>query len=470
MRQTQPVPNRNHAATARARLRPPRRSRGAWITILILPGILLGQGIPSEAGLWQDYKSLFDRRTEQAREWDIWGNTFLPPAGMWMAQYKFNTIRANTRFGEDGKEGPILAPLEVLGGKLDFGPSGSAQAHKLAVILGLGKRWGVGVEMQVGTFDLQFDVNYDPPTDPLIDLAARTLISRRYGIEPFTESLEGLWQTIELLGHPRPVLEQKDNGLKVGDVSFAVGYNYLRTKHFSCLAALKFSFPTGHIADENAGLVFALGPDIDVGVGSFGFELGHLMDYRPPKPFDWIIFMTEVYYSFYADHTRKSPTVFTKPNEEVLALLNLFGTDLGPYFPDLSQMEPEYTYRPGSKVRGVFQVAPTLFGLIPLTFGVSGTYTNASEITTSTPAFVEYIDAIGLLADSWLVDSWAKVTLGLFPLRIPVSLAVGFNYPLAGKNALIYKDNWEFTFQFYSPWFFGEQLPPRFKKKDQQAE
>jgi len=409
------------------------------------------------AGLWQDYRGLYDRRLEEFKGYDIWGNTFLPPAGMWFFQYKYNTVRSNTRFGADRKEGPILAPVDIMGGTLDFGPRGTARAHKFMFICGLGRRWAIGCEAQVGTIDLAFDVDYHPPQDPSTQLVAH-LIGRRYHVKPFTESLEGLWETLELLGHPRPVLERQEGGLQAGDVALAIGYNYYRSKLVSCLAALKLSLPTGHIADSNSALVFALGPDLDVGVGSFGFEFGHLLDIRLPKPLDWIVFMNELYYSNYTTHTRTSPTVFTRPNQEVLKVLNTLGTDLGPYFPDLSRMEPEYSYHPGSKVRGVLQVAPALFGILPVSLGIQGTYTNASEIITTTPEFVEYINAIGLLADSWLIDSWVKVTLGLFPFRIPVALSAGYNMPIAGKNSLILKDNWEFTFQFYSPWFFGEQI------------
>jgi hypothetical protein len=454
-------------------------SRG-FVTVLLCVAFtgLLGSLIHCRsvaAGLWQGYKTLYERRVEEAREYDIWGNTWLPPAGMWALQYKFNTVRANTRYDADGNEGSILEPIDILGGTLDFNPKGSAKAHKFAFLCGLGKRLAFGMECQVGTLDLEFDVNYVPPDiDAMAFPGAQAILEgilrRNFNIEPFTQSLEGLWQTIELLGHPRPVLEQEDDGLKVGDLSVAFGWNYFRAKNLSFMAAFKVSFPTGHIADSNEALVYALGPDLDVGVGSYGFEFGHLLDFRLPKPLDWIVVMTEVFYSFYTEHSRESPTVFTEPDQDLLDLINAIGAltggvDLGPFFPDLSRMEAEYDYLPGSKVRGVLQIAPNLFGILPLSLGIQGTYTNASEITTSTPEFVQYIDAIGLLADSWLIDSWVKLTLGLFPFYVPVTLAVGFNMPIAGKNSLILKDNWEFSFQFYSPWFFGEQIPPRFKKR-----
>ena len=422
----------------------------------LLSAFLLSSSHTALAGLWTDYKGLYDRRVEEFKGYDIWGNTFLPPAGMWFFQYKYNTIRSDSRFDADNNEGPILAPLDILGGKLDFGPKGSAQAHKFMLICGLGRKWAIGFENQIGTLDLKFDVDYKPPTD-LSAIIAAQIIARRYDVIPFTESLEGLWQTIELLGHPRPVLEQ-DQGVQIGDFGMAIGCNYFRRSLLSCLAAVKVSFPTGHIADSNLALVYALGPDLDIGVGSYGFELGHLLDFRLPKPLNWIVIMNEIYYSFYTSHKRTSPTVFTEPNQDLLGILNTLGTDLGPYFPDLSHMEAEYKYHPGSKVRGVLQVAPTLFGIIPISLGIQGNYTRASTITTNTPEFVEYINAIGLLADSWLIDSWVKITLGLFPLRIPVTLAAGYNMPIAGRNSLIYKGNWEFTFQFYSPWFFGEQI------------
>ena len=447
-----------------------RGSYGAWSLFFFLLLSFLLPATRVEAGLWDDYNALLDQRAAEAEGYEIWGNTFLPPAGMWGFQYKYNIIKSDSRYDENGKKGPILAPVDILGGELDLNPRGSAVAHKFAFLCGLGKGWAFAIECQMGTYDLEFDVDYRPPTTDEAKIAAFAIndLLPFFGLIPpdqvptekFTESLEGLWQTIELLGHPRPVLVQEDKGLKMGDLSLAVGCNYYRTKHISLLGAVKFSFPTGHTADPNSALTFALGPDLDVGVGSYGFEFGHLVDFRLPEPLDWIMFATEVYYSFYTKHKRKSPTVFTKPNENIITILDWAGTDVGPYFPDLSRMESEYEYLPGSKVRGVFQILPTLFGILPLSFGIQANYTNGSEITTNTPEFVQYINAIGLLADSWSVEGWAKITLGLFPLKIPATISAGFNQPIAGKNALILEDNWEFTFQFYSPWFFGEQIFP----------
>ncbi len=437
-------------------------ARGRILLLLFLPAflVLLVTARPVRGiGFMDDYIALFDQRVAEAEGYDLWGNTFLPPAGMWGIQYKWNTVRSDSRYDENGKKGPILKPVDIFGGSLDLNPRGSAQAHNFSFICGLGKGWAFALEVPTGYYHLELDVEYDPPTS-FTAQAASFVISELFGTEPFTESVEGLWQTIELLGHPRPVLESTDKSVKLGDISLAVGCNYYRTKHFSFLGAVKFSFPTGHLADPDASLIFALGPDIDVGVGSFGIELGHLLDIRLPEPLDWIIIATEVFYSFYTEHKRESPTVFTPPNEDVLALLSLTGTDVGPYFPDLSRMEPEYGYIPGAKVRGTFQILPTLFGLIPLSLGVQANYTNASQIITDTPEFKTYVDAIGLVADSWSVEAWAKVTLGLIPLKIPATVSVGYNKSLAGKNALILEDNIEVSFQLYSPWFFGEQLFP----------
>jgi hypothetical protein len=455
-------------AASRTRTGSAPRVEGLLAALVLAAALVVASPGFSTAGAWDEYSELLDRRAAEAEGYNIWGNTFLPPAGMWTFQYKYNMVDADSRYDAKGNKGPILAPLNIFGGSLDFNPTGSAQAHKLTFLCGLGKQWAFAIDMQMGTLDLNFDVQYDTPQSLTAKLAA-AIISGLFGTQPFNQSLEGLWETIELLGHPRPVLEMKDQSLKLGDLGVAVGCNYLRNDRFSLLGAFKVTFPTGHIAEPNSALIFALGPDIDVGVGSYGFELGHLADYRFPKPLDWIIIASELYYDFYTEQSRESPTVFTKPNPEVVSLLKLAGTDVGPYFPDLSNMEPEYHYLPGSKVRGVLQVLPTLFGILPLSLGVQANYTNASVITTSTPEFNQYVDAVGLVADSWSVEGWAKVTLGLFPLKLPITLAVGYNKSIAGKNAIIYDNNWEFTFQFFSPWFFGEQilsLTNREKKKD----
>ena len=205
--------------------------RRFWLTVLVLAPlcISLARPLAARANPMDDYVTLFDQRAAEATGWEIWGNTFLPPAGMWGIQYRWNTVSSDSRYDENGEKGPILKPIDIFGGSLDLNPQGSAQSHTFTFLCGLGKRWAVAMDFPVGYYDLRFDVQYDPPTSFTAQVAS-VVISELFGTEPFTESLEGLWQTIELLGHPRPVLQSTEQSLKLGDISLAVGCNYFRTK------------------------------------------------------------------------------------------------------------------------------------------------------------------------------------------------------------------------------------------------
>ena len=410
---------------------------------------------PAFGGLWQDYKDLFDRRVGQVQEMDLWGNTVLPVRGMFAFQYKYNTTRCNERYGERGEVGPILAPLDIMGGKLDFGPGGVGEGHTFQFLLGLGEGVAFGVEIPFVRYELEFDVKYSPPTDSLSEVAAE-IISRAWGTERFTDSIEGLWQTIELLGHPRPSFTGQNSSLQMGDMSVAMGWNYLRGKRVSLMTVLKLALPTGPVAHQDKAIIFALGPDIDVGVGSLGIQFGNMVDFRLPKPLDNFVITAEAYYTYYREQTRKAPTLFTKPNQGVIGLLDFAGADVGPYFPDLSRMKAEYTYKPGPNWKWVVQCGGALFGILPLGVGIQGTYFQTSEIISNSKEFMQYVDAVGLVADAYIYELWFKVPIGLYPLRIPVTIAAGFNTPVAGKNYFILRDNWDFSLMFYSPWIFGE--------------
>ena len=425
------------------------------VFLLAIP--LLGVGT-AEAGLWQDYGDLYTRRAEEMKELGLWGGTALPPAGMWSLQEKHIRYSCDSKFDEHGNRGPVLKPLDILGGSLDLAPRATLSGHIVSFLCGLGKGWAFALQAEFGNLDVEFDVDYRAPASPEARLTADVL-HFLYGTERFTESMEGLWQTFELLGHPRLTLQSEDGGLKMGDFSAILGCNYWRSSTVSLLGAVRLSFPTSRLAEANKSLTFALGPDKDTGTGSYGFEFAHLSDFRLSKSLGWLVFSTELYYSFYLEHQRESPTVFTKPNQGVIALLDLAGVHVGPYFPDLSGMEAEYGFRPGSRAKGVFQIVPTFLGILTVTAGVEMYYNQAAAITTSTPEFRQYIDAVGLLKESWVFKALSRVAVGLYPLKIPVTLAAGFYFPVAGKNFLVLNDNWEFVFQFSSPWVFGNEIP-----------
>jgi len=283
-------------------------------------------------------------------------------------------------------------------------------------------------------------------------------------------ALEALWLSFEALGRPRPNLDVKGVKQEIGDISLAFAWNYWRTECFSFATGFKIGFPTGKVADADNSLIYALGPEIDIGLGSYSVEIGHILDIRPPKPYQWFVLSLETYAAYFFEHHRPAPTTFSEPNEDLVGLLDFLTSDNAPsfirldaeditkYFPDLSDLEGDLAYRPGGQLRWVVQIAPTFAWWFPFSFGIQGMYFDASEVKgydasgKELPEFQKLVDAFEMVGKAHRYELWGKATIGLFPLRIPATLAIGFNYYLAGENVLILEDNYDINVQIFCPW------------------
>ena len=228
---------------------------------------------------------------------------------------------------------------------------------------------------------------------------------------------------------------------------------------------MKVGFPTGRIADADNSLTYALGPELDIGLGSYSVEIGHILDIRPPRPYRWFVLTVEAYAAYFFEHSRPAPKVFTAPDPRLKNLLDVLAPildieDITTYFPDLSGLSGDLDYRPGGQLKWVVQLAPTFAWWLPVSFGVQGIYFEASELTgrdadgKELPEFQALVDALGLVGKAHRYELWGKLTLPLIPLKIPAIASVGFNYYLAGENVLILEDNYDITFQLVIPWEF----------------
>lgn len=455
--------------------------------------------------IYDSYDALLQKRIQQVTEKDLWG-TVLPLQGMFILQYKFNHVRTSQRFDDHGVRGPTIRPLDVFGGELDFGVKGTGRGHTLTLLYGITDRVVFFAEQQFGKLVPRFNVKYTPPPieSPLDTPALLDAILPQLYPDDFTstlQTLEGVFQAVELFGRPRPNVTETIDDLKFADFVFGFGYNYYRGKHLNLTAGVKVNTPTGDIADENNALTYALGPELDVGVGHWGVDLAHFLDVRLPEPFDWVQFTLELSYAYFFEDERPAPTTFTPPlpfafrSEDNFLLAGLLsgllppentipgdnpfdftvtgtlidvieavdqvgGTsiaeDLAPVFPDLSRLGKTIDYRPGQQFRGQISISPLLFGLLPTSFGVSYRWTEASEIKSKAPEFATFVEAVELVAESQEWNVWGKVTLPLLPLKIPAFVSVGVQFPLAGRNSFVFKDNYEFVVQFISPWLFPE--------------
>ncbi|MFN7950357.1 MAG: hypothetical protein U0610_01435 [bacterium] len=458
-------------------------------------------GKPLDGSLWDDWNELLERRTQQVLQREgLWRNTAVPLKGMLLVQYKYKTIQVKERFNGDGVAGPTLAPVDVFGGKLDFGLTGTGEGHTFQFFYGLTDRITLFAEQPFGRLTPAFHVRYTPPdaSSPTSTASLLDAILPQLFPEDFTDSLqnlEGLWQAIELFGRPRPNTEEVLDDIQVGDFTFGIGADYLRTDHLGLAAAVKVVAPTGHLASPNDSLIFALGPELDIGVGSWGFQGQQWIDWRFPEPLGFLSWTLELGYQYYLPTDRKSPTNFTEPvafritSQEKPVLAALFrsvlppsqteplagggyavhGTlidvlqavdpsiakELAPVFPDLSGLGKTYRYTPGSQFAAQLQASYSLFG-VGLAGGSVFNWTESASIEGNVPEFAEFVDAVQLVAESWRWAAWGKVSVPLLPLKIPAIVASGIEFQLKGKNAFVYEDNIEVTCGIILPWFFPE--------------
>jgi hypothetical protein len=450
--------------------------------------------------MWDEWNALLDRRVEQiTKRDDLWRNTIVPLKGMFLLNYKYKTVKTSKRFDGEGKSGPTLKPIDVFGGKLDFGLTGKGEAHTFQFYYGITDRVTFFAEQPFGHLTPTFHVNYQPPdaSSPTSTASLLDAILPQLYPNDFTESLqtlEGLWQAIELFGRPRPNIDESVDDMVLGDFTFGIGADFVRNESVGLASAFKIVAPTGHLAEANNSLIFALGPEVDIGVGAWGLQAQQWVDWRFPKPFDFLSWTFDFGYQYYFDSTRDSPTTFTAPlpfritsrDQPVLAALfrsvlppdhteptadgyAVNGTlidvieavdpataaQLAPVFPDLSGLASTYQYHPGSQFAAELMASYSLFG-IGIAGGSNFNWTSAADIRGNVPEFKEFVDAVQLVAEGWHWSAWTKVSVPLFPLRIPAVAAAGIEFALEGRNAFIFEDNIEVTFGFISPWFFPD--------------
>ncbi len=455
----------------------------------------------AEPSLWDDWNALLDKRVQQVLQRDdLWRNTLVPLKGMFLMNYKYKTVSTSQRFDANGHAGPALKPVDVFGGKLDFGLTGTGRGHTFQFFYGITDHITFLAEQPFGKLSPAFHVRYTPPDESSPTSTASLLDAILPQLYPndFTgslQTLDGLWQAIELFGRPRPNIDEPLNDYQLGDFTFGLGTDYLRSQNLGLAAAIKVVAPTGHLANPNNSLIFALGPELDIGVGAWGLQAQQWVDWRFPAPFDFLSWTFDFGYQYFFPSTRDSPTNFTPPvpfritsqDKPVLAALfrsvltpdhvepnpgggyAVHGTlidvldavdptiaaQLAPVFPDLSGLGKTYQYTPGSQFSAELQATYSLFG-VGLAGGSNFSWAKSSDIHGNVPEFAEFVDAVQLVAESWHWSTWTKVSVPLFPLRIPAVAAAGIEFALEGRNAFIFEDNIELTFGFISPWFFPD--------------
>lgn len=395
------------------------------------------------SGFWSGYWHYIKKQAQElkAREDDFWGVQSLTcPEGVFSLKLITNCKRATERYRDDGSKGPIISPIsfpDPFGTSNDFmnvniDMKGSGCGYVFRLFYAVNDPLDVFINFQFQNEDLEMNVKFQPGT------------SSQIGIR--TE--EDFYRLLELLGRPRPKTRYKSDSLELADTDAGILYNYFRNDYFSAMVKPRVFFPTGRLADPNSALIFALGPQIDVGKGSYGLGLTHNFDLRPPEPFKWLIFATNINYVYYLRGKHPSPK-FLKPDPTAKEFLENIGFE-SDYFPDLSDLNSYYYVTPGHNLEAV---ANLMFSKSFLGIGVGYGYLWSQKpiVETSSEEFKKMMDVLNSYSESEAHAISLIVALRLFYFNIPAMLNLEARYPLGGRNYFVFEDDYKLDFQVFFP-------------------
>ncbi|MCA9771147.1 MAG: hypothetical protein KC466_01985 [Myxococcales bacterium] len=436
--------------------------------------------LPGEAEGWlESYEAYVQKRAEEISEMDIWGNTSQLPRGVFSIKTQLNTRRATQRFSQDGKSrtqiidpitfdvdlGPLLPANK---GRhfldIDLNPRGGGEGITTTLSYGVTDALDFYVEIPLQRIRAKFDLKLgdseagDPANAGVLNALLDVLASANPGsavpsLQPIfpLDDFESVATVIELLGRPAPSLRWRSDGFEMGDIHAGFSWNYFRNKWLSLAVAGRVFFPTGKVADPNNALYFGLGPEIDRGVGTFGFGGTNWIDIRPPLPMENIEFVInfETAASIYlVDHRRPSPR-FLKP-DPIAKSLSLLGFESS-FFPDLSELDPQYQYDPGYNYDFNVGFTLTFYRWISLSFLWSYAYASKPVLSANLKDFVLLAESLELFTEQANESIGAGVQIPLFPFNIPLAVGLSGEWVVGGRGNIIFKDNYTLGFQLFIP-------------------
>lgn len=355
----------------------------------------------------------------------LWGASATIPEGYGIVFFGWQTRRAWKRFDKDRKIDdvvPVISaedPFEKKGKffQFDFGVSGRLQGYGAGFQYGLTDNLTLGVNTFWAVIHIDIDPIFTPGSSDQIGVVTR----------------EDFYEVLVEMGRPIPVTEYDSSPADLGDTTIDAKWNYYRGKTISTALTGGIITPTAHQADPQQSIIFGLGPDLDVGAGTWGGKLGHVFDVRMPKPVQWLTFSLSAEGAYFLEDIRETPT-FPKQNQDVKDYLASQGVDVN-IFPDLSDIENTYGYTPGP-----WFAAQAGLGMGPLSIAYRHGFGGAATYRTDSEGLQTLIDEIGLVGYGDDGKILTSMNVPLTPLFLPAIASFNFEYATDGRNALIFRD------------------------------
>jgi hypothetical protein len=398
------------------------------------------------------YKSLDDFVRGEMRHitgLNLYGSTAQLPQGYLGFKYAWSQIKADQRYNGSGKLGEIFPPLEFeLTGQTqlsaDLGLTGGGGSHEFLVSYGItdNLNWYITTPLYYMNVSINPSLNsVDDEGNKVGETAAGLL-----GIQDRKAYNGGdlLYDTFPALGRPTPGARFQGSWL-LGDINTGFSWNYQRGTHFASALVTRLYLPTAHIPPSNQNLFFGTGPEIQVGVGSWGLGLSQLHDLRLVKSGDFsLIASSEVGMTYFFEQRRDYPTNFTTPTA--------FATALDPIaFADLSDLDGEFGYTPGWALAGAISVSAS-YHAFSLVAGIA-TQFSQKPILSGDPAFLGMVDSLELVAEVSSQSAKVGALVSLLPLSIPASISLDWQRVVGGRNVIVYQDFYTARINFFLPLF-----------------
>jgi hypothetical protein len=388
---------------------------------------LFGPTPKDPKGVWQHYQATMDNLIKRAIELDLYGVTAQLPQGVASAKWDYTVLKANRRYDNHRRLGKLLAPLELGGETIDLGMGGEGGGHTFQFSYGI-----------IDSLDWYFELPY-----MFMDVA----------FNPNDAAKNFFCTVFPSLGRQIPDMRYKAKWV-MGDINTGFSWNIYRNKVLSVALTPRIYLPTGHQPSPNRSLTYAMGPELEMGIG--GWAVGFTQGYDV-KLFQWshwvgAVASTEFAFSYALPQTRKYPSNFTQgaqlPGEE------------GKMFPDLSHLNPEnpnyindrdFTYIPGMGFSWLGQIN---FSVLNFGFGAAIGLDHSAEAEfggDTDPAFQMMADALELTGTQTLYAMQLACSVNLLPFYIPAEVAFQWRKAIDGYNAIVFDDYYQIMIKGYFP-------------------